>query len=230
MYLHYQVILPILFVFLIGCSNPLEYEVANLTSPQRITLRQMLTADQLKLLDDWIIRNGTDGKALPPSITVRQALTDQDEWRADRQSGKINADERQKKLLAEKAAKQKEIAKVISVSIMSKKNIVRVDEESVVSIDIAYANLSEKNIQEVTGVLKIADVYGNNIINFNCEFSSGIIAKGTVIETYPDISVKKLVGNQAELWNTDFERLISTFDARFIVFNDGTSLRAPDSD
>lgn len=216
----------ILVVFLIGCSGAPNYDVAKLTDGQRATLRQLLTADQLKDLNDWIARNSVDGKIIPQTVTVQQALTDQEKWLAKKKADEVAADEQRNKAQAERVGKQKELAKVLSVSLVSKKNKIRADEQSVVILEISYADNSDKDIQSVTGVLKLIDIYGYDISEISCSYNGGVTSKRVAIEYYPDIVINKTVEAQVKLWNTDFEKLKSLFEVNTIIFKDGTSMNA----
>src|SRR5450631_1648250 len=66
----------------IGCSNAVNYEVASLTDQQRVDVRRALTADQLKELDDWIIRKSNMKPDEQPGPTANLSPDEKDHWLA----------------------------------------------------------------------------------------------------------------------------------------------------
>jgi hypothetical protein len=214
-------------VFIIGCSNALNYEVAKLTGEQRTLLQQILTADQVKKLDDWIDRNSKYGKGLPARVTVGQALQNQAEWLATQTAEKAKADELRMQLQARHAARQDEIAKLLSITLVSKSNRIREDDRQFVAFELAYANKTAKDIQGVTGVLKLNNVYGDPVIDISWSFDGELPAKHIAVERSAGIYISRSVEPQMALWNTDFEKLKSAFEVRKINFKDGTSVSDP---
>ena len=212
-----------LLMLVAGCSNPLNYKVSQLTQDQQAVLHAILTADQRKNLDDWIERRTVSGKALPTGLTVDQALKDQAEWLAKQQAQKTQVEEVQKQKLAQHAAKQQELARLVSVTLVSKTNKVLRDERKFVALVLEYANKTEKDIQAVKGVIKIANTYGEPVIDIEWTYGRGISSKQTVLEHTAGIFTSSSAEAEVELWNTDFEKLKFTFEIQSITFKDGTS-------
>lgn len=212
-----------LLMLTVGCSNPLNYKVSKLTSDDQAVLHAILTADQRKNLDDWIGRHTMSGKALPAGVTVDQALKDQADWLAKRQAQKTQAEELRKQKLAQQAAKQQELARLVSVALVSKTNKVLRDERKFVALELEYANKTGKDIQAVKGVMKLADIYGDPVIDIDWTYSRGISSKQTVLEPTAGVFISKS-GAQVDLWDTDFDRLKFTFEIKVITFKDGTSV------
>ncbi len=215
------------FVFLVGCSNPTNYEVAKLTDQQRAVMHRMLTADQLKKIDDWIDRNAVTKNGLPVGVTVKQALLDQDAWLAKQKMEETRERKLQEKLQTERSARQKMFAKMLSVSLVSKENKVQEDDQKVVFLEIAYANKADKDIRGVKGVLKLTDIYGDTIIDIDRSYDGGISARQTTFEHEVGIAINKSVEPQVKLWNTDFGKIRATFEVSDITFKDGTSINDP---
>jgi hypothetical protein len=216
-----------MFVFLTGCSDPKNYEVAKLTNQRRAVMHQILTADQLKKLDDWINRNAITRKGVPPGVTVKQALLDQDDWLGKQKIKETSAHELRENLQAERSARQEMFAKVLSVSLVSKKNKVQEDDRKFVSLEIAYANKADKDIRAVNGVLKLTDIYGNTVIDIDRSIDRGIPARQTVVDHDAGVFINPLMEPQVNLWNTDFDKLKFTFEVSDITFKDGKSINGP---
>jgi hypothetical protein len=223
-----SIILSIAFTLLVGCSNALNYEVATLTDQQRAKVQQILTASQSKRLDDWIARNTAGSRRPPSGVTVEQAIKDQDGWLTKRKIAEANADEQKKRAQAERAAEHAVLAKVLYVTVVSKKNMVEMDDRKVVALEIRYDNKSDKDIRGLKGVFKLTDIYGDAIIDISWSYDGGIAARKTAIQHDAIVPIDKLVEPQATLWGTDFDQLRSTFEVNNILFKDGTSMNTHD--
>jgi hypothetical protein len=211
-----------------GCSGALNYEVAGLTDQQRIKVTNALTSDQLKKLDDWVQRNSTAGKGVPRGVTVKQAMIDQDAWLAKQSAEAAKAEELKKRAQAERAARQQEYAKLLSVTLLSKKNEVHVDGQRYVALEIAYDNKTDKAIRSVVGVLRLIDIYGEAIMDINCSYGGGIPAKQTAVDHGAIVSVNKPLDPQQKLWFTEFDGIKPAFEVNTIVFQDGTITKNPE--
>ncbi len=214
------------FVLLVGCSNPLNIAVAKLTAEQRVRVQQMLSVDELKELEDWTARNTADGKQLPPDVTVEQALKDQYDWQTKRKMEEANAVERQKKMQEEHLARQQELARMLAITLVSKTDEVLKEDRKIVALDILYDNKTDKDIQGVTGVIRLTDVYGNKVIDISWSYDGVIASKHTNFEHDFTVAVNKSMESQVNFWNTGFDILKSNFDIDAINFKDGTSVNA----
>ncbi len=234
-----------------GCTNPVNDEVAGLTDKQRIDVRRALTADQLKELDDWIIRKSNinigqqpgaksnqspedrdrwpniAGKTIPRGITVAQALKDQDEWIAKQKIEQAGAAEKKKAEQAQLAATQAGLAKILTVTLLSKENEVLKDDRNYVVLELSYENKGDRDIRGVEGILKFSDTHGQPVAAINWSFSGGIPAKRIAIEREANINVSKSSEPLERLWETDFDKLTLTFAVSSIAFNDAPSGGAP---
>jgi hypothetical protein len=219
-----SIILLAMFVFVVGCSNPLNYEVAKLTDNQRRLMQQILTADQSKKIDDWIDRNATASKGVPSGVTVEQALDDQTAWLAKQAQKAANAAELRRQMQAKHAARQDELARMLSVTLVSKKNKVREDGQRFVAFEIAYANKTDRDIREVKSSLKLSNIYGDAIIDLNWSYDGTISVNQTVVDRDAGVDINTSSDAQVELWDTDFEKLKSTFQIKTIIFKDRTSV------
>jgi hypothetical protein len=202
--------------------------VYTLTDEQRTAVREILTAVQLENLDGWINRNSTQSKGLPPGVTVQQALKDQDNWLANKKVEEAKSAQLRKQVLVERAAKQDELTRVLSVSLLSKKNQIHEDERRFVALEIAYCNNTDKAIEGVKGVLKLRDIYGNTVINISRSYDRRISARQTAVDHDADVSIDQSSEPQVNLWNTDYDKLKYTFEVHTVMFNDGTSISAPE--
>jgi hypothetical protein len=221
-----SIILSFAFTLLVGCSNALDYQAANLTDDQRKRVQQILTADQSTILDGWIARNAAPGMKPPAGVTVEQAIKDQEDWLARQKLEKAKAEELEARTDAAHAAEQAEFAKTLSVTLLAKRNKVETDERPDVALEISYDNKSDKVIQGLKGVFILADTYGNPIMDISWSYDGAIAAGKTVIQHEAVIRIDKSVEAQEALWETDFGQLKSVFEINSIVFKDGTSMTA----
>lgn len=215
-------------ILLAGCSNPKDYEVMKLTEEQRKELGKKLTSDEGQKLAGWMMRNALGRKEPAIGTTVGQALKEQDEWIAKQKEKEAAATELRKKIETERKAKQEEFGKLLSVVLVSKKNSAGEYGQKWVGLELAYDNKSDKDIQGVKGVLKITDIFGDKILNVRWSYDGGIQAKKTTVEKRSGVNVNQFKDSDMKLWNTDFDKLKSTFEISTIIFKDGTKIDAPE--
>lgn len=207
-----------------GCSDPLNYEVARLTRDRQANIQALLTAEQTKMLDDWVSRQTQGGKPVPAGITVDAALRDQQQWLADRKSKEEQAAQAEARRRAAYAARQQELSRVVTVAALSKSNKVLPDDRRFVSMPLSYGNRSDKRIRTIKGVLRIVDVYGEPVISIDYAYTRGIPAKATVTDPDEGLIIDDATDSHISLWNTDFGRMKVSSDITTIEFTDGTSL------
>jgi hypothetical protein len=207
-----------------GCSNPLNYQVSKLTRDQNAALHAVLTADQSAELDTWIQRHTGAGARLPAGVTVDQALKDQEDWLAKQQAEKTKAAELQKQRMRDLAAKQQQLASLISVALLSKTNKVLPDDRKFVVLELEYANKTDKEIQAVKGTVNLVSVYGEPVIAFDWAYNRPISSKHTVVQHNAGIFISTSVDPQVALWDTDYNKLKFRFEIKTITFKDGTSV------
>jgi hypothetical protein len=219
-----EVICIALMLLLAGCSNPLNYRVSSLTKDQSADLHAVLTADQSAELDAWIERHRAGGVALPADVTVDKALKDQEDWLAKQRAEKIKAAKMQERRMEAFAAKQQQLASLVSIALLSKTNKVLPDDRKFVAMDLQYANKTDKDIQAVKGKVNLVNVYGEPVITFDWAYDRPITSKHTVVEHNAGIVINTAVDPQVQLWDTDFDKLKFTFEIKTITFKDGTSV------
>ena len=215
-------------VLLAACSDPKGYEVTKLTEEQRKELGQKLTADEGQKLAGWMMRNVMAGKEPPVGTTVAMALKQQDEWVAKQKEEEAKAEALRQKVEAERKAKQEEFAKLLSVVLVSKKNSMGEYSQRWVRLELAYENKSDKDIQGVKGLLTLNDLFGDKILNVRWSYDAGVAAKQTTVERKSGIDINQFKDSHMKLWNTDFDKLKSSFEVSTIIFKDGTRMDAPE--
>jgi hypothetical protein len=211
---------------LISCSNALDYEVGKMTDDQRKTVQQVLTADQSARLESWISRYAAAGNGLPSGVTVQQALDDQTNWIAKQAVDKAKAEQARNQLLSERSAMQRELARIATVELISKKNEILEDHRQFVSLEIAYDDKADKDIMDIKGVLKLSDSYGHAVIDIDLSYNRIIPAGHTVVDHDAGIIINQSVEPQLQLWDTDFDKLSYTFETHTILFKNGTRMSA----
>jgi hypothetical protein len=213
---------------LVGCSDPKSYEISKLTDEQKKEIGKKLTAEEGQKLAGWMMRNAMSGKEPTAGTTIGQALKEQDEWAAKQKEEEIKAEALKKKVEAERKAKQEEFAKILSVALVSKKNSMGEYNQRWVGLELAYDNKSDKDIQGVKGVLRLTDIFGDKILNIRWSYDNGVPAKQNAVERRSGVDINQFKDDDMKLWNTDFEKLKSSFDVQTIIFKDGTKMDAPE--
>jgi hypothetical protein len=226
--LAFSSILLIASILLVGCSDPKKYEVTKLTDEQKKELGQKLTADEGQKLAGWMMRSALSGQEPSAGTTVEQALAQQDEWVEKQKADEAEKAELAKRVEAERKVKQQEFAKLLSVVLVSKKNSVGEYNQRWVGLEVAYENKSDKDIEGVKGVLKFADIFGDEIMNVRWSYDGGVPAKQSIVERNVGVDINHFMDDHMKLWNTDFDKLKSNFEVSTIIFKDGTKIDAPE--
>jgi hypothetical protein len=153
-------------------------------------------------------------------------LKAQDDLLAKQRTEEVKANEQKSK--AERAAKQAELAKFVSVALVSKNDKVQDDDQRVAVLELVYDSKTDKNIKAVKGVLKIVDIYGAAIVDVILDYRGGITARQSAVKFDTTVPINRSIDAQVNLWDTDFDKLKSTFEINSIDFGDGTSMNVPD--
>jgi hypothetical protein len=217
---------------LIGCQNVRDVELSKLTDDQKTSLDKKLNGEESRLLLGYMMRQGVSqafgGKGVPEGITVRQAISEQREFLAKEKQEEAKAEELKKKVEAERKAKQEEFAQLLSEAFVSKKNVEGEYGQKYASLEMALENKTDKDIQGVKGILKITDIFGDPIQNISFSYDKGIAAKKTAIYK-GGIEINRFMDKDMKLFNTDFDKLKSSFEIATIIYKDGTKVEAPES-
>ena len=211
-----------------GCSDPKNFEVTKLTESQRREVGQKLTSEEGQKLAGWMVRNAMSGKEPPVGFTVGQALNEQNEWVAKQKEEKTKAEELKKKVEAEQKAKQEEFAKLITVVAVAKRNISGDYGARSVTFDVAFENKGEKDIAGIKTTMRIADFFGDKIMDVGWSFDEGVATGKTFVEKGSGLKINQFMDKDMKVWNSDFDKLKISFDVRKIIFKDGTSIDSPE--
>jgi hypothetical protein len=220
-------------VFLtVGCRNVRDTELAKLTDDQKASLDKKLGSEEEHLLMSYMMRQGMSqafgGKGMPDGITVGQAIKEQRDFLAKEKQEEAKAEELKKRIEAEQKRKQEEFAQMLSEVVVSKKNVEGEFGQNYVTMEMAFENKTDKDIQGVKGTLKVTDIFGDLIRNIQFSYDRGIAAKKAT--TYKgDIRINRFDGKDLKLYNTDFDKLKTSFETETIIFKDGTKVEAPES-
>lgn len=212
---------------LTGCSDPKNYQVKKLTEEQKKEIGQKLSADEGQKLAAWMMRNAIGGKETPDGVTIAQALKDQDAWIVKRKDEDAKIEELRKRVAAERQAKQEEFVKLLSVAVVGMRHSTGKYDQRMVLLDVAFENRSEKDIAGVKGVLKIADMFGDKVMNIGWAFDQGVNAGKTTVERGSGVKINQFIDSDMALWNSESGKLKYSFDVEKVIFKDGTSVEAP---
>lgn len=218
----------VLAVVLVGCSNPKNYEIAELTDEQKKELGKSLTADEGQKLTAWMMRRAIMDSEIPSGTTVGQALAEQDKWQAEQKAKEAEQAALAERLEKERKEKQAEFAKLVSVAVLDKRNVDGEYGQDAAVFDVGYENKGTKDIEGIKGVLHVADIFGDSIININWSYDDGIPAGESRVERGSGVDINRFIDRDMRLWNTDFNKMKTQFEVSTIVFKDGTALEAPE--
>jgi hypothetical protein len=228
-----SVILMTVSCLLAGCRDVRDVELAKITEEQRTSLDKKLNGEETRLLIGYTMRQGLSqafgGKGAPEGVTVRQAINSQRDFLEKQKQEEAKAEELKKKVDAERKAKQEEFARLLSAALVTKRNVDAEYGQMFVTVEIAFENKTDRDMQGVKGVLKIADIFGDTINNVRFSYDQGVPAGKT--STYKgQIEINKFMDRDMKLWNTDFDKLKTSFEISTIIYKDGTKVESPASD
>jgi hypothetical protein len=224
-----KLLVPIVITLVMaGCSNPKNYEIAKLTDDQKKEVGEALTAEEGQKLVGWTMRHALAGGEIPPGTTVGQALADQDKWAAEQKAKEAEAAALAARLEKERAQKQAEFAKLVSVAVLGKRNIDGEYGQKAVVFDVGYENKGAKDIEGIKGVLRVNDIFGDSITSIKWSYDDGVAAGSSEVERGSGVDINQFMDRDMKLWNTDFSKMKTQFEVSTIVFKDGTTLKAPE--
>lgn len=93
-----------------------------------------------------------------------------------------------------------------------------------VQLTIEVTNNSDKDIKGVSGVLRIKDLFGKDILASTCDFTGQIIKVGRTA-TYSDLGmdINEFMDDHVKFYNEDYSDLIFEYTVDTIVYNNGES-------
>lgn len=165
---------------------------------------------------------------IPSGTTVGQALAEQDKWQAEQKAKEAEQAALAERLEKERKEKQAEFAKLVSVAVLDKRNVDGEYGQDAAVFDVGYENKGTKDIEGIKGVLHVADIFGDSIININWSYDDGIPAGESRVERGSGVDINRFIDRDMRLWNTDFNKMKTQFEVSTIVFKDGTALEAPE--
>lgn len=233
-------VLLVIAVLLSACSNPKDTPLPTSFDKMESIKPQLdkLTSEERELFAKYYLRHtvgaamgglfGVKEDPIPEGMTIGKAIDEQRDYAAKAKIKEDEAKALQEKVAAERKAKQEEFAKLITVAVVNKKNVMQEYGRRFVALDVAFENKSDKDIAGVKGVLKITDMFDDKIVNLRWSNDKGVKAKQTMVERGSGMDINQFMDEHMKLWNADFEKLKSTFEVSTIVFKDGTKIDSPE--
>ena len=88
-----------------------------------------------------------------------------------------------------------------------------------VEFSFSIKNNETKDIKGIKGVLKIQDLFGNSIMNLNCDFTGKKITKGTSTSfTGIGIDINEFMSNHTKLYNEKYDDLKFEYEIQKVVY------------
>jgi hypothetical protein len=226
---------------LAGCSNP-KSTVVPTSADKMETIKpaiEKLTPEERELFAGYFMRHtigaamggafGIKADPVPEGMTIGNAIEEQRAYLAKKKAEEAAAEELKKRVEAERQAKLEEFAKMISVALVSKRNSQGEYGQKFVILDVAFENKTDKDIQGVKGVLKLKDIFGDQIQGVRWSYDGGVAAKATAVEKGSGVKINQFMDKDMKLWNTDPDKIKATFEVSTILFKDGTRADAPEA-
>jgi hypothetical protein len=228
-------------LLLVACSDPHDTKLPTDISKWSETVKpalEKLKPEEKELFAQYAVRHtmgaamgglfGIKADPIPEGMTIGKAIEEQRDYVAKANMKEAEEKALKEKVEAERKAKQEEFTKLLSVVLVNKKDVMREYGRRFVNLEIAFENKSDKDIAGVKGVLKITDIFGDKIVNLRWSNDTGIKAKQTMVERGSGMDINQFMDEHMKLWNTDYDKLKSTFEVSTILFKDGTKMDAPE--
>lgn len=88
-----------------------------------------------------------------------------------------------------------------------------------VEFSFSIKNNESKDIKGIKGVLKIKDLFGNSIMNLNCDFTGKKITKGSsTVFTGIGIDINEFMSNHTKLYSEKYDDLNFEYEIQKIVY------------
>ena len=158
-------------------------------------------------------------------LTIGEVLGRAKKKKAETEAKNKESEELRKKVEAQTKLMQEEFQKILTVALVNKRNVMQEYGRRFVNLDMAYENKGNKDIQGVKGVLRVTDIFGDKILNVRWSYDKGIKAGKTATEKNVGIDINQFKDDDMKLWNTDFDKLKSSFDVQTIIFVGGEKLQ-----
>ena len=158
-------------------------------------------------------------------LTIGEDLGRAKKKKAETEAKNKESEELRKKVEAQTKLMQEEFQKILTVALVNKRNVMQEYGRRFVNLDMAYENKGNKDIQGVKGVLRVTDIFGDKILNVRWSYDKGIKAGKTATEKNVGIDINQFKDDDMKLWNTDFDKLKSSFDVQTIIFVGGEKLQ-----
>ncbi len=158
-------------------------------------------------------------------LTIGEVLSRAKKKKAETDAKNKESEELRKKVEAQTKLMQEEFQKILTVALVNKRNVMQEYGRRFVNLDMAYENKGNKDIQGVKGVLRVTDIFGDKILNVRWSYDKGIKAGKTATEKNVGIDINQFKDDDMKLWNTDFDKLKSSFDVQTIIFVGGEKLQ-----
>lgn len=222
-------------LFLVGCSNPNDIVLGPdpmKTIEANADAIKKLSEDDRKLLIYSVGMSqmagifASKGEPNPlAGLTIGEVISRAKKQKSVEEAKNKESEELRKRVEAQTKLMQEEFQKILTVALVNKRNVMQEYGRRFVNLDLAYENKGSKDIQGVKGVLKITDIFGDKIMNIRWSYDKGIKAGKTATEKTVGIDVNQFKDDHMKLWNTDFDKLKSTFEVQTIIFVGGEKLQ-----
>lgn len=93
-----------------------------------------------------------------------------------------------------------------------------------VQLTIEAKNKTDKDIKGISGVIKVKDLFGKDIISSNCDFTGQVIPAGSS-KTYTNLGmdINEFMDEHVKFYNEKYDDLNFVYTIKSIIYADGTS-------
>jgi hypothetical protein len=221
-----------------GCSNPTDTvipsDMATWDKDLAPALKKLPDADREKVAA-YLMRAKMGevfgGKGMPPGTTIGQALEAQKTWEAAQAAKRAEEEALKKKLEQERAAAVEQLNKVVTVTLLSKRELPKNYDAGRYSeyqaFRIGVQNNGEKVVVGVAGEIKFVDVFDKEVGAVSFRISENI-EPGKSVTWNGGRDYNQFLDQHRAVWNLEEGKYTTKFVPEMVVFKDGTKLTVPE--
>ncbi|RYY76245.1 MAG: hypothetical protein EOO52_01630 [Gammaproteobacteria bacterium] len=224
-----RILICLSFLILVGCGDPKKIVVPSDVSKWEVDLKPALEKlepkDRELFVAYWMrvkVGEAFGGKSMEPGLTIGKAVSDQAAWQEERRKKEAEENVLKEKIIAEKAALQKRIDDVLTVTLVNLE-LQKDGYQKNQIIELGFANKSDKDILGVKGSIHFINIFDKDVGQVGFSYDDGIKA-GATAKWVGSRHYNEYIDSHKEIANLEPGKFKTQFEPDMIVFADGEKI------
>lgn len=222
------VLIAVVLLSVAGCKQDAEDKHLTKKNVKQVQKEGQLSENRKELLMAYIMRTGLQSalaggdveEALDSTLTIGEAITQQEEWKRQDSLRKAKEEEEARRAAAKRKAELDKLRRTVVVTPLSK-NFREVDYDEYIVVTMAFANKAEKEVSGFKGTLRMKDMFGDSIANLEIKYDK-TIAPGERTIDQSIYGYNQFLERDKNLRFTDLDKMDYEWEPEMIIFADGT--------